>query len=214
MIEFYYPFAVPYAAERLVAIGVDVAGKSPDELLACAREAGIAIHFLKRVVNARVRRTLGFVRALRPERCLDVGSGNGHVVWGILAEELAGRLWSVDLRERIAARLAAVARVASLPLSAARMDACRLGYPDRAFDLVILTEVLEHLVADHAALAEAVRVSRSRVLVSVPTKPDESPDHLRGYDSAALERLLRGAGIERWKTVHGPDRLFALAERP
>ena len=214
MNEAYYPFAVPYAAERLSENGVDVAGKSPDEVLACAREAGIAIHFLKRVANARVRRTLGFVRALRPERCLDVGSGKGHVVWGILAERLAGRLWAVDLRRRNAERLGAVARVAELPLEAARMDACRLGYPDRTFDLVLVTEVLEHLVADRVALAEAVRVSRRHVLVSVPTSPDESPDHLRGYDAAALEHLLHSAGLDRWKLLHGPNRIFALAERP
>ncbi len=44
----------------------------------------------------------------------------------------------------------------------------RLPFGDRDFDLVICSEVLEHLDALHRVFAELVRVSRSKILISLP----------------------------------------------
>jgi len=44
----------------------------------------------------------------------------------------------------------------------------KLPFYDRSFDLVIMSEVLEHIVDSERALAEAARVSKEDILVSVP----------------------------------------------
>jgi ubiquinone/menaquinone biosynthesis C-methylase UbiE len=46
-------------------------------------------------------------------------------------------------------------------------DLCRLPFPDRTFDKVILAEVLEHLQDDCTGLAEAVRVTKPGGLIAV-----------------------------------------------
>ena len=50
-------------------------------------------------------------------------------------------------------------------------DIARLPFPPLAFDLVMAIEVLEHVVDPAAALAELVRVSRGRMVLSVPREP-------------------------------------------
>ena len=50
-------------------------------------------------------------------------------------------------------------------------DIARLPFPPLSFDLVMAIEVLEHVHEPAAALAELVRVSRGRLVLSVPREP-------------------------------------------
>ena len=87
-------------------------------------------------------------------------------------------------------------------------DACDLPYEDDSFDTVLALDILEH-VDDERALAEAVRVTRRRVVVGVPARtPDalldagllfrhhEDPSHLRVYRREELVSLLERSGLE------------------
>lgn len=90
-----------------------------------------------------------------------------------------------------------------------RASAYGLPFPDASFDVVVFSEVLEHLEDDRAALAEVSRVLRPGGLLalSVPrTFPEavcwalskryrNTPGgHLRIYRRAQLDRLLTAAG--------------------
>jgi ubiquinone/menaquinone biosynthesis C-methylase UbiE len=50
-------------------------------------------------------------------------------------------------------------------------DIAQLPFPRLAFDLVMAIEVLEHVDDPAAALADLVRVSRGRLVLSVPREP-------------------------------------------
>jgi ubiquinone/menaquinone biosynthesis C-methylase UbiE len=56
-------------------------------------------------------------------------------------------------------------------------DACALPFEDNSFDTVVLGEILEHLENPGQAFAEACRVSRQRVILSVPLRGWEDPTH-------------------------------------
>lgn len=56
-------------------------------------------------------------------------------------------------------------------------DACALPFPDRSFDTAVLGEILEHLDNPGLAFAEACRVARERVIVSLPTRGWIDPTH-------------------------------------
>ncbi len=81
-------------------------------------------------------------------------------------------------------------------------NALALPYPDREFLTVMLPDVLEHIEFDmsNKAIMEACRVSRGRVLVTVP-KGDEDTDDAQNMKHAWLatrervERLFPGQSV-------------------
>src|ERR1035437_3886429 len=62
-----------------------------------------------------------------------------------------------------------------------------LPYKDNSFDLVLCTEVLEHLDKPQDALKELVRVSKRYLVISVPNEP-----------FFMLEQLIRGKNWSRF----------------
>jgi SAM-dependent methyltransferase len=88
-------------------------------------------------------------------------------------------------------------------LSAAVVDTS-LPFPDKAFDTVLLLEVIEHVPGLEGILKEAFRVARKNVLITVPNAEDLeflkgndvtyahmlSSDHVNFFDPEALRSLL------------------------
>lgn len=86
-----------------------------------------------------------------------------------------------------------------------------LPFPDGAFDLVLCSEVLEHLGQPEKALSELLRVSSGFVLISVPHEPwfragnlltlqnvkrlGDPPDHLNHWTSAGFCQWVRCRAI-------------------
>ena len=52
-----------------------------------------------------------------------------------------------------------------------KADICKSGYPDKSFDLVLVTEVLEHLSNPEVAIVEVKRLTRRYCVFSVPLEP-------------------------------------------
>jgi SAM-dependent methyltransferase len=75
-----------------------------------------------------------------------------------------------------------------------------LPLPDEKFDLVLCTEVLEHISEHEEALDELTRIMNSGgwLLITVPTPPAiPDPNHVReGYRPAELTGMLRKRGFE------------------
>jgi 2-polyprenyl-3-methyl-5-hydroxy-6-metoxy-1,4-benzoquinol methylase len=121
------------------------------------------------VERALIERFLRKIAALaaegNPVAVLDAGCGEGFVSERL--RPVAAELTGIDLRERAIAE--AGRRVPDARFAVG--DVCELPFEDGAFDLVVCTEVLEHLDEPRAALGELVRVSRGRVLVTVPHEP-------------------------------------------
>jgi ubiquinone/menaquinone biosynthesis C-methylase UbiE len=113
-------------------------------------------------------RVLELVREAAPRTVLDAGCGEGFVA-GFLGERVPGlEITGVDdsegaieyAREHFGAHgTFEVGSVYALP------------YADGQFDLVLCSEVLEHLDRPDEALAELKRVARRHVLLSVPLEP-------------------------------------------
>lgn len=100
-------------------------------------------------------------------------------------------------------------------------DMFKLPFKDDCFDLVICSEVIEHINDHKNAVIEAVRVLKpdKDMVVSVPryfpericwTLSDEyskaDNGHLRIYKTKELIRLLENAGVKTWK-VHSAHSL-------
>jgi hypothetical protein len=134
-----------------------------------------------------LRRTL---HGLDFETALDVGCADGFFVQ--MLRDLDAHAMGLDLAEPAVERLVSVFHAPGVV-----GDGTRLPFRDDAFDLVLTTETLEHVLAADAFVAELRRVARRWVVVTVPVGRDEEPDlefagegHVQDFDRSALLALF------------------------
>jgi SAM-dependent methyltransferase len=145
-------------------------------------------------------------------RILEIGCGTGHnfdMLRGF------GRLdaLEVDGEARALASRRLGHTVGDAPLPALT------GVPDRAYHLIALLDVLEHVDDDQAALASIAGklASEGRILVTVPAYPwmwsahDVAHHHKRRYSKRALRRVIEGAGLKSERIGYFNSLLFPLA---
>jgi SAM-dependent methyltransferase len=132
---------------------------------------------------------------MRPASTLEVGCGDGALLCELHRRGFGGRLAGVEITE------AAVSIARGRPQidSVALYDGLHLPVPDGAYDLGILSHVLEHVPDPTALLAEVARACRA-VLVEVPLEANLSAQRSRKREHATevghLQRLDRPAARE------------------
>ncbi len=127
-------------------------------------------------------------------RVLDAGCGTGH---NLLEFGMLGSATGVDSSPEAIefCRRRGIEAVREAPIEA-------LPFEDGSFDLILATDVLEHLRDDRAALRELRRVAApgGRLLTTVPayrwlwSRHDAEHHHLRRYTLRQLRERLRECG--------------------
>ena len=174
--------------------------------------AGLKMHYFKEKDDLpRVSAVLGFLRGVRPRSLLDVGSGRGAFLFPFLRDFPEVPVTAVDLLPRRVGLLQAVARGGVERLSAFQRDICDWAAPDGSFDVAALLEVLEHIPAVDRAVEAAVRLARRYVVVTVPSKPDNNPEHIHLLTKERLAALFSAAGCDKLKFSGVNGHLMAVA---
>jgi 2-polyprenyl-3-methyl-5-hydroxy-6-metoxy-1,4-benzoquinol methylase len=180
--------------------------------LAAGAAAGLRLHRFKRTSELpRVRRVIGALRGLGATSLVDLGSGRGAFLWPVVDAMPELAVIAVDRLAHRAVDIDAVRRGGVARVRAARMDATALALADGAADVVTVLEVLEHLADPAAAVREAVRVARRAVIATVPSHPDDNPEHIHLFAPADLERMFRAAGATRVSIEHVLNHAVAIA---
>ena len=152
------------------------------------------------------------IRLPEKARILEVGCGTGHNL-EMLAE--FGRLDAIEVDG--AARAIASRRLGHAVMAAPLPDL--VGVPDRAYDLIAMLDVLEHVEADEAALRMLATKLRpgGRMLITVPAHPwmwsahDVVNHHHRRYTRRAFRRAVAAAGLKLEMLSWFNSLLFPLA---
>ena len=182
-------------------------------LVRIGRAAGLRLHRFKRTMGLpRVAKVLGALKGIAPAELLDIGSGRGAFLWPLLDVFPWLPITALDTLDYRVADIQAVIDGGVGNLTALHGDATRLPFDDGQFDVVTLLEVLEHIPATDRALAEVCRVARRFVVLSVPAKADDNPEHIHLFDAATLDRLLRSAGAVRTTFDYVPGHIIAVAK--
>jgi len=197
-----------------------VRGKIPaargtdDEVIALGLQEGLRLHKFKQQAELpRVRRVLGILRGLAPESLLDVGSGRGTFLWPLLAAFPDLPVLAIEVSEQRAKDLDAVRAGGVARLRAQQMDARRMTVPDRDVDVVTMLEVLEHMPEPALAAAEALRVARRFVVVSVPSREDDNPEHIHLFDPTTLNEMFVSRGAAKVTCEHVLNHIVAVVRR-
>jgi 2-polyprenyl-3-methyl-5-hydroxy-6-metoxy-1,4-benzoquinol methylase len=165
----------------------------------------------------------GRIEKWRGLRVLDLGCGKGRHSFEAMkrgAQVVALDLDQKSLRE-VAAMGAAIREEGGAPVEAAlqsvRADALALPFASQSFDVVIASEVLEHIPKDTTAMNEIARVLApgGTIVVSVPRRWPEKVcwmlseeyhagdgGHVRIYSANELRTKLGTAGLQELHRHH------------
>lgn len=148
------------------------------------------------------------IKPIKPKRILDVGCGEGFTLIKIKHAKIGEKFEGVD----DSAEALDIGKKLNPKLNIKMGDIYKLPYEDNAFDLIICTEVLEHLGAPEKALLELKRVSSKYIILSVPNEPfftlanffrgkylktfGNHPEHINHWPAVAFKKFLRNNGIK------------------
>ena len=188
----------------------DLSADECSQLVATMKTDGTNLRSFKRAMRLpRVTAAVGILRGLNPSNLLDVGSGRGVSLWPIMEAFPDIKVTALDHNLRNIADLDDVHRGGLKFLRPSLKDCTKLSFEDRAFDVTTMLEVLEHIPDANAALREAVRVTSRFLLLSVPSKPDDNPEHIHLFKEADLRGMLGEAGV---KVQYVPNHMLILAK--
>ncbi len=162
---------------------------------------------------------------LRPRSTLEVGCGDGALLCELRARGFGGRLAGVEITDAAVAIAARREQIDAVAL----YDGEHLDERDGAYDLGILSHVLEHVREPAALLGEVARVCEA-VVVEVPLEANVSArcagkrehaaevGHLQRLDVAAVHAIAGRAGVAIVEQIEDPlplavHRFFASGAR-
>jgi len=167
---------------------------------------------LLRLVSAAVRE-VGGTQQDQPVRILDAGCGEGFVS-GLLYRGLREEnveITGLELTEEAIEK----ARAMNPEIPFVQGDVLKMPFESRSFDIVLCTEVLEHLEDPGAALRELLRVTGVSLIVTVPHEPwfrmgnllvlknvtrlGDPIDHINHWSYSGFAAFLKVRSGERWE---------------
>ena len=192
----------------------DLTEANCEALLEAGRTAGLKTHYFKRhEMLPRVKAVMGFLRGIQPKSLLDVGSGRGVFLFPFMREFPWVPVTSLDILEKRVALLNAIHDGGMENLTALNASICDWDAPEASFDVVTLLEVLEHIPDVQAAVKNAVRLARRYVVVTVPSKPDDNPEHIHLLTKPLLTELFGACGCDDLRFDGVPGHLFMTAKK-
>ncbi|MDD5194873.1 MAG: class I SAM-dependent methyltransferase [Candidatus Omnitrophica bacterium] len=124
---------------------------------------------------------------------LDIGCGMG-ILMKRLKEEKNCRVFGVDISRQ------AIDFVIKNNMAGVIAKVPPIPYPSKTFDVVVATELLEHLKNPHRAIQEILRVLKNNgtYIISVPENagPAVNKEHCRSYDISRLKKIFDSGSIK------------------
>jgi SAM-dependent methyltransferase len=148
---------------------------------------------------------------LRPATLVEIGCGDGAVLAELAARGLSPVLDGFELSPKAAG----IAAGRGVGRRVEAFDGIHVPAADGAYDLAILSHVLEHVPDPLPLLTEAARIAR-HVLVEVPLEDNrsakrpakrklaEAAGHLHAYSRTSLHAQLKTAGLAPRHDVSDP----------
>ena len=170
-----------------------------NELIELGRESGVKLYHFKKSDRQlpRVSKTLGFLKGIYLETLLDVGSGRGVFLLPFLEDFPYVNVTTVDILDKRIEMLSDLVSGGVENLTVKKADVCEQPFPDNSFDVVTMLEVLEHIPNVEAAIQAAVNMAKKYIVVTVPSKEDDNPEHIHLLTKERLTACFNACGVKR-----------------
>ncbi len=151
---------------------------------------------------------LKIIKRENPKSILDVGCGEGFTLDTLRKNKIGKKIIGIDnSKESIR-----IGKILFPKVKIEHASIYDMPFPNNSFDLVICTEVLEHLKTPSLAIEEVKRVSRGNILISVPNEPffmlgnflrgknmeklGNDPEHINHWTIFSFASFLKTQGLK------------------
>lgn len=192
----------------------ELSGEEGEELFDFARENEIKLYHFKRSdrLLPRVNKVLGFLKGIYFESLLDVGSGRGVFLLPFMEEFPNVPIKSIDILDKRVNMLSDIRNGGIPRLEVYKASICDAPFPKKSVDVVTMLEVLEHIPDVGAAIRAAVDTARKYVVVTVPSKEDDNPEHIHLLTKERLTAYFKACGADRLSFDGVTGHLFMIAK--
>ncbi len=180
----------------------------------------------KFLINNFYKSLLSAVRNLKIDSVLDVGCGEGFALQKLYQSRIGKRLEGIDFQKEAIE----LGRKIHPHLNLETGNIYNLSFKDNSFDLVMATEVLEHLEEPRKGLKELIRVSKKYLLLSVPNEPffmmanflrgknwsrfGNDPEHIKHWTSRGFQEfIIHNSELRILKVKHPFPWILLLVEK-
>ena len=149
----------------------------------------------------RVTKILGALKSIQPATVADIGSGRGRLLWPMVYNLPNTMFSSYELNQWRYEVINAVSIGGVSRLSAYNEDISKYNGTLLTYDAVVASEVLEHIPDVQKALTTIVRISKKWIIITVPNKPDNNPDHIHFLKPENFEKMFDCAEKDSKKEI-------------
>ena len=145
-----------------------------------------------------------------PKNIVELGAGEGELIKVVLKCLPGANVWGSDISKKVIDKAKKNLHGQKVRLGVENIE--KLSYRGNSFDLVICCEVLEHVENPEKALREIRRITRGRIILSVPQEPlwrvlniargkylrdfGNTPGHLNHFTPFQFSRLVERCGFK------------------
>ena len=185
-----------------------------DELLEIGKQKQLKLYYFKDKEDLpRVTIVLGFLKNIYPTSILDVGSGRGVFLFPLLREFPNTNITSIEILPNRLELLNTIRLGGIDNLEVHNQDLTCLSFEDDSFEVVTILEVLEHIKEVKQAIKEAIRVSKRFIVITVPSKEDNNPEHIHLLTKDIFIKIFNEYGITNLKFSGVNGHLFLVAKK-
>lgn len=168
---------------------------------------------------------IDLAKPLNPKRVLDAGCGEGFSLNKLITNNIGEELEGIENSKEAISLGKKLFPKAKIKLG----SVYDLPFETNYFDLVLCTEVLEHLENPQEALLEIIRVSKKNIILSVPNEPifrianfltgkylsdfGNSPGHINHWSTFSFINFVKKNELKILKTKFPFPWTLILAEK-
>lgn len=168
----------------------------------------------KKLIDNFYNQVYRLLKPLKLNSILDVGCGEGITLSKFEKERIGKKLFGIDYSDDALK----IGKKIYPHLNLKKGNIYNIKEKDNSFDLVMATEVLEHLDDPEGALKELIRVSKKYVMLSVPNEPffiganllrgkylkgfGNHPEHINHWTFFSFRKFLKRNGLKIVKQKH------------
>lgn len=184
------------------------------DLIEIGKKYDLKLYYFKEKEDlARVNIVLGFLKGIYPESLLDIGSGRGVFLFPLLRDFSYMDITSIDILDKRVELLNYI-KIGGVPnLEVGKANICTYDIDDNSYDVITLLEVLEHIPDVFAAVRNACRIAKKFIVVTVPSKEDDNPEHIHLLTKEKLTKMFNDCGVTNLKFGGVNGHLFMVARK-